>query len=157
MGYALRKNWLVQEEQPETRAATLRSRHRPALPVAWQRMLGMTVLVFLVVTVAVLYIRCKDAIAQQEFRRQSLHQEMAQLSRECVQLNLEFNRASAEPHLSQIAAAQQFEMPTQIHYTRVAVAPAATQTASRRQLLASLHGLLQRVGTATADPAYAQE
>jgi hypothetical protein len=154
MGYALSTDWLAQEEQPEIGAAPVRSRRRPPLPIAWQQMVGMTLLVVLAVTVAMLYIHCKDAIAQQEFHRTSLRQDIAQLNRTCVQLTLDFDRASTEPSLLNIATAQQFEIPTQIHYARVAAVSSPIQTAARPQVLASL---LQRVGTAAVDPAYAEE
>jgi hypothetical protein len=169
MAHALRKEWVSPEEQHESRAAAPRPRRvsRPALGV-WQRPLPLTGLILGVVCAVMLFIRCNDCIAQRDLKAQSLRQELAQLDRECVQLNLELNRMGAEPQLSHMAQTHALALPapTQIHYAKVTtplpqtavavVAPRASLAArSGHVVVASFHGFWQRLMPTPA--AYAQD
>lgn len=155
MAQALRNtDWMVPEKRPAPRATRSRARsvHRPAAAL-WQRPIPLTLLILGAVCVVMLFIRCSDCIAQRDLRSQSLRTELAQLDRECVQLNLELKRMAAEPHLSTIASAQGLVLPApgQIHFARAtadfpqsAVAQAAPAQ-PKRTVLASVQGFWQRL------------
>lgn len=135
---------------------------RHAAVVLWQRPLALVGLTLALVAAVMSFIRCSDCIAQRDLKAQQLRQQLAQLDRQYVQLNLELNRMAAEPQLTQSAQANGLVLPdaSRIHYTRVvgtlpreAVAQAAPVKPGRT-LVASLQGFWQRL--MPTQPAYGQ-
>ncbi|MHB9131287.1 MAG: hypothetical protein ACYDBB_09385 [Armatimonadota bacterium] len=172
---ALHKIWL--DPEPENEQITLqprsRQRRQPAV-ASLRRPLGAVIVVACAVLVVMAYIYSYARIAQYDLERQALQQEYAQLSRECVALNLDIDRLAVQPRLMQAAQAQGLELPTtdRVHYVRVvndlppstmtaagpATAPRSWVARSGQQLVAALDSAWQRLSRGPGLPsAYAQE
>jgi hypothetical protein len=170
MAQALRTVWLEPEEREPVVLQVRPRRRRRLAPAQLQRPTVAVLAVALLVGVAVLYINGHARIARNDLQRQQLHQALAELDRECVQLSLTLDRMGTQPHLIQTAQAQGLDLPTadRVHYIRVAHDPRHAETVqaqarpswlarTHQRMKASLSGTLARLSRGPGDPAYAQQ
>lgn len=160
MAQALRTDWLVQEAPQETAAPTFRTRRRLSPAVLTALALGaLPVLVTLIVTVLLSYVRLHAQIADYENRRDQLQQRSAQLDNECIELNLALERMATETRLAKVTEEKTLTLPdpTRLSYlpgaddypTVAKAAPVkagAKQTGSGGQLVAMLGTAWQTLG-----------
>jgi len=149
------------------------SRHRlRAIPLIWLKALAVILLVAAGATLLLAYVHSYACIAEQEFTRQRLHQDIAQLRRDNIALNLDLDRLTAQAHLTEMAKNQGLEIPTvdRVHYVRVpsdmnqsgvaqarVSSPPSWVARSGRHVLAAMGHTVERLSRGPGDPAYAQD
>lgn len=174
MAQAARSIRITSEELHESAAPSLRARRRAsASPVLWKRQALVLAGVACVVMLFITYISGFARLAQLEYRKMALQQEVEQLERQSAQLNLEIDRLAAQPRVINMAQARGLEVPTpdRIDYiparelppsvmATTPQAPAPRQSWIARsggRLVAAVGGAFQRLSRGPGEPAYARE